>query len=752
MKIFFFVLISVSFAFAQNPLQKVSLQMDWKYQFEQAGFIAAKERGFYKEAGLDVEFREYQDGLDVVSDVLSQKTTYGIFNSSIIIENGHVMPIVLLGTYLQRSPLIFVAQKGIKNPADMVGKTIMGTKNELKSSSLALLLNHFDISPKNAKFRDHTYGVNEFIDGKVDVMTAFRSNELFFLDKAGKQYEIIDPAEYGFVMSAINLFTSRNEALNHPERTRKFIEATNKGWKYALDHQDEMIEILLRHYHSAKSREALLYEAKVIKSMMMTDFYTIGEVNAELTSRTFKQLVQAGTLTPDQRLGRFMFKDVVEATHDGITLSTAEKEYLLRKKRITMCVDPEWYPFEAIREGKHIGIAADVMKNFEHILGVPLTMVPTTSWDESVQYAKMRKCDIYSLASSTPERRTYMEFTAPYISLPIVMATTMDKPFTEDITTLTDKRLGAVKGYAITEKLKSQYPYLHVVEVESITDGLSRVEKGDLYGYIDNLMTTSSYIQKEYTGILKVSSRLDDKVDLAVGTRNDEPQLHAIFEKLVQGNEPTMQEIYNRWVSTVEEVPWINRPMALKATLALLIVMTAFMWRYYILKRYNTRLFELSRTDKLTALFNRLTIDQKLAEEQKKVNRYERYSCSVMLIDVDLFKGVNDTYGHQTGDDVLRKLADILKKSVRETDVVGRWGGEEFIIILPHTEEKQGMAVAEHLRKKVEEYPFDLAVPVTISVGVGMYQPTDTVHECISRIDTALYEAKNSGRNRVCRA
>lgn len=753
MKFFLFFFLMISFGSAVEIPEKVSLQMAWKYQFEQAGFIAAKEKGFYKDAGLDVEFREFQNDIDIVSDVLGQKTTYGIFNSSIVVENGHVKPIVLLGTYFQRSPLVFIAQKGIKHPSDMIGKTVMGTKDELKNSSLSLLLNHFGITPKNTKFRDHTYGVNEFIDGKVDVMSAFRSNQLYLLDKAGVPYEIIDPADYGFVMSAANLFTSQKEALNHTERTRKFIDASNKGWKYALDHPNEIIDLLLRKYHPNKSREALVYEAKITKNMMMTDFYAIGEVNEELTSRIFKQLLQAGTLIPGQKLGHVLFKDVVAKTDEDISLSPSEKEYLLKKKRITMCVDPEWYPFEAIRDGKHIGIAADVMKVFEDKLGIPLTMLPATSWDESVQYAKMRKCDIYSLASSTPERLHYMDFTTPYVSLPIVMATTMDKEFTEDITMLTDKKLGAVKGYAITEKLKSQYPYLHIVEVASIKEGLNKVEEGELYGYIDNLMVTSSYIQKEYTGVLKVSSRLDEKVDLAVGTRNDEPELHAIFEKLVKNlDEPTMQEIYNRWSSTVEEVSWSEHPWFWKTVLAFIILTAAFMWRFTILKRYNMRLFELSRTDKLTGLFNRLTIDEKLVEEQRKVNRYERYACCVMLIDVDLFKAVNDTYGHQTGDNVLRTLAELLKNSVRETDIVGRWGGEEFIIILPHTEEKQGMTVAEFLRKKVETCLFDLAIPVTISIGVGVFQPTDTVHECIGKIDAALYEAKHSGRNRVCRA
>jgi ABC-type nitrate/sulfonate/bicarbonate transport system substrate-binding protein len=217
-KFFIFLALLFSSLDAGN-IHKVSLQMDWKYQFQFAGFIAAKEKGFYRDAGLDVELREYQPSIDIVSDVLTQKATYGTYNSSIVVENSQIKPLVLLATYFQQSPLIFVAKKGIKHPSDMIGKTIMGTKDELKYSNLALLLNHFDISSKNAHFVDHTFCVDDFIKGKVDVMSAFRSNQLYLLDKAGVKYEIIDPSDYGFVMSAVNLFTSPKESLEHSEET-----------------------------------------------------------------------------------------------------------------------------------------------------------------------------------------------------------------------------------------------------------------------------------------------------------------------------------------------------------------------------------------------------------------------------------------------------------------------------------------------------------------------------------------------------
>lgn len=730
--------------------EKVSIQLDWKYQFEYAGYIAAVEKGFYREAGLDVELKEYREGVDVVSEVLNRNVPYGVYNSSIVVDRGRIRPIVIMATYLQHSPLVLVAKKGIENPADLMGKRVMGTQNEFKHSSLSLLLSHFGINGTNTKMIPHTFSIEPFVHGHVDVMSAYRSNQLYELDRNRIPYEIIDPIEYGFVMNAGNLFTSQQEAIENPDKALRLIEATNRGWAYALDHPDEIIDLLKKKYHVEKSHEALAYEAKVIDRLMMSDLYSIGETNSELTQRLFKQLVRAGIVREDQKLGHFLFRDIVSNAKNNFQLSNAEREYLATKQTIKMCVDPEWYPFEAIREGKHIGIAADVLQNFEKKLGIPIQLVPTRTWDETIQTMQRRECDILSLASPTPSRLKFLDFTDPYVTLPIVMATTMDKPFIGDIATLKKDKIGSVRGYAITEKLKAMYPELHVIEVENINDGLKMVENGELYGYVDNLMVISSYIQKEYTGVMKVSSRLDEKVELGVATRNDERHLHAIFQKLVmQLDDSLMQNIYNRWTSTIEQVAWIDKNKVLQGIGLLIIVIFLFSWHAYSLKRYNRKLLELSITDKLTGLYNRQKTDQRLMEEYHKLLRYSEYRCSLMMIDVDWFKHVNDSYGHQTGDRILIQIADLLKRTLRSTDIIGRWGGEEFIVILPHTTQEQALAAAENLRQSVEEFWFGLDFPITISIGVGEMSRSISVHESVGMIDGALYSAKNSGRNCV---
>lgn len=201
-----------------------------------------------------------------------------------------------------------------------------------------------------------------------------------------------------------------------------------------------------------------------------------------------------------------------------------------------------------------------------------------------------------------------------------------------------------------------------------------------------------------------------------------------------------------------EEVPYVDYPLIAKTILFLLALGALLSWRMWELKKYNTKLLELSITDKLTTLFNRQKIDSILMQEYTQVLRYPDYHCSVMMIDIDFFKLINDTLGHQVGDRVLIQISEVFKTSLRQTDRIGRWGGDEFMVILPHTTMDQALKTAEHLRKTVENYPFGIDNTLTISIGLGEIQKGLSVHENIARIDQALYQAKRSGRNLVIQA
>ena len=745
-----FILLMLCFVPAQanEKLEKVSVQLNWVYQYECAGFIAAIEQGYYREAGLDVELREYKPGLDVIDEVMSRQANYGINNSSIVIVDGRIVPTVLLATYLQQSPLVFVASSDIKNPKGFIGRRLMGTADELKYSSLALLMDHFDINRDNTEMLEHTFNVDEFVEHRVDIMSAFRSNQLYELDKRGIKYNIFDPADYGFYMSAVNVFSSRDEALGFPERTQKFIDASNRGWAYALDHTDEMIDLIYDKYSQRKSKAALAYEANIIRGMMMLDFFPIGQANKDLTLRALKQLKQNKRLNADEFLGTFLFKDLVQKHSDTIEWTARERKYMEEKQKITMCVDPEWLPLEAIREGNHIGIAADVFDLFQKRLPIPITLVKTQTWVESLEKAKARECDIFSLASETPDRKHYMDFTSSYLDLPIVMVTRMDKPFIETIEQVKKEKIGIVSGYAFTELLRNKIKDIHIVEVASLHEGLKQVENGNLYGYIDNLMVISPLIQKQFTGLLKISARLDEDLKLAVGTRNDEPVLQDIFEKLVSHiKEKELQGIYNNWIS-VEYQKGFDYRLFWEIMIGVFAVAAMSLFYSYKLQKHNKKLREISVTDPLTRLYNRFKINKILALQYASLLRYGN-DCGIIFLDIDYFKKVNDMHGHTVGDDILVEFSNVLKNNVREMDAVGRWGGEEFLIVCPNIGIISTEKMTQKLLQKICTHSFSHGLTLSASFGVGSLRQELSVVENIEHVDKALYQAKSSGRGRI---
>lgn len=157
---------------------------------------------------------------------------------------------------------------------------------------------------------------------------------------------------------------------------------------------------------------------------------------------------------------------------------------------------------------------------------------------------------------------------------------------------------------------------------------------------------------------------------------------------------------------------------------------------------------KLSKKDKLTNLYNRAKLDILLEKELQTFERYETNS-SIIMLDIDYFKSINDNYGHLIGDKVLVQIASILRSNTRITDFVGRWGGEEFLIICPNSDIENTEKVATKLKDVLEFSDFGMKKNVTASFGISSYKENDTVDTLLQRADNALYNAKENGRNTV---
>lgn len=438
-----------------------------------------------------------------------------------------------------------------------------------------------------------------------------------------------------------------------------------------------------------------------------------------------------------------------ETENKGIILNIQENEYLDTKKEIKMCAIPNILPLEQIDENKaHKGIAEDIIQIVSQKINKPIVLIPTNSWSESLEKIKNKKCDILPAAMRTQTRQQYINFTAPYLTEALVVATKNDKFFIEDSSELKNRKIGIVKSYVFIELLKQKHPNIQIIHVKNAKDGLQQVQKGNLFGYVDILPSIAYTIQKEGLFDLKVAGKLEFDAEFSIASRKDEPLLNTILQKALQDiGEEEIRRIVGKWVSIKVEQSFDYKKL-IYISLFFLVILTVVIYKNRSIKSLNKKLKELSITDNLTQLYNRNKIDEVLKSEANRSNRFES-SFAVIMIDIDHFKSVNDIHGHQMGDTILKEFAEILQSNLRKTDTVGRWGGEEFILICSETDLKGATSLADNIREKIATYPFLLGEQKTASFGISMYKKDDDIKDLIKRADDALYKAKANGRNKV---
>ncbi|NOQ30362.1 MAG: transporter substrate-binding domain-containing protein [Helicobacteraceae bacterium] len=549
LKIFTLLLLLVITTHASQKLEKVSLQLQWKHQFEFAGFYAAKEKGFYKDVGLDVDFIEFNNSTNITQMVLDDKAQYGISYSSIVADYLSGKPVVLIANFFKQSPLILVAQEYIKTPADLKGKKVMGVQNQVSNITILNMLKKFNISSEDVVIAPATFSIDDFAEKKLDAMRIYTTNELYYLNKKNIPYRVFQPLIYGSKDYDSNLFTSKKELKEHPQRVENFRNASIKGWEYALSHKDEIIKLILEKYNTQnKSYDALSFEARQVEDIVLADIHKVGSVDKFRIATIADNFIHSNLIkiSKDIDLNKFIYT----TQYDQLELTKKEIAYLNSKNEITMCVDPNWMPLEKLDNGKHIGMSADYFKLFSNRIGVPIKVINTTSWEESLKFSKEKKCDILSLVMPTKEREKYLNFTAPYLNIPLILATKLNVPFLNTLDTLTTQKIGITKGYAFIEILKHKYPLLNIIEVKNIKDGLSKVNSGELFGYVGALSSVGYEFQHEFTGELKISGKFDEKWKLSIGVRDDDIDLLNILNKTVNSiTDEQSQNILNKWVS-----------------------------------------------------------------------------------------------------------------------------------------------------------------------------------------------------------
>ncbi len=524
-------LLIICFSETVTASEKIVVQLKWINQFQFAGYYAALEKGFYKEAGLDVILWPNGYNCSFVSPVdavVSGDAQFGISNSGLVLDYLNGKPVVALAATLQHSAVswLVLEKSGIRSIHDMVNKRLMTVFPLSESLELLEPFRSEGIDPKKLHLTQTIFDLQPLIDGKIDAYDAYVTNEPFLLEQKGIPYRIIDPRTYGIDFYGDVLFTSQAELQNNPERVEAFRKASMDGWRYAMAHPDEIIDLIVNKYAPQKNREHLRFEARAMWNLMQPDIIEIGHMNPGRWLRIAEIMTEHNRIIDDKILDSFIYT-------------------------------PDNYQQNLLR-------------------------------------------------------------------------------------------------------------YLQIATITSVIALL----------------------------------------------------LAGIASWIYRTNRRLVREIAAR--QSAEE-----------------------------------QLRHLSETDALTGLANRRAFDQQLNKEFQRYLRYRHPFC-VVMVDIDWFKHINDTYGHPAGDHVLTEFAWRLRDHIRKTDVLARIGGEEFAILMPETSPLEAKKRTEALQKCINNAPFQLGnsadspLMMTASFGISCVADNDLVAEAsLIRADTALYKAKNSGRNQV---
>ena len=288
--------------------------------------------------------------------------------------------------------------------------------------------------------------------------------------------------------------------------------------------------------------------------------------------------------------------------------------------------------------------------------------------------------------------------------------------------------------------------------VASEAEALRLVNERQAEFTLRSLVMAANTIKNEGRFNLKIAGQVPELDNLfRIGVLRSEPMLRDILDQAIATLTPEeVNAIVNRYVSVRVETP-VDYRLLLQVVAVFVLILASNLFWVVRLRRANRKLARQAVTDALTGLANRKQLNQFSQGTVETARRHHR-PLAVVLFDIDHFKVVNDQHGHLVGDQVLCDIAALLARAVRQGDCLGRWGGEEFLLICPETRGEQALQLAERILAQARSLPLATGKPCTLSAGVAQLGAGDSVNDLLQRADEALYQAKTQGRDRACLA
>ena len=566
--------------------EKVSLQLQWFDQFQFAGYYMAKEKGFYKDAGLDVEIKKYKNGLDVRKEVVSGRATFGIGRTSLLIDESRGDKVILMSAIFQSSPLVLVTKKSTNTDIieEFKNKRAMltGTKT---SAGIFAMLSSRGITREDMKILKNRDKLQQFIDGKVDIISAYTSNQVHTLRDMGVAINVFNPKDFGFDYYSDILFTSKKEYMTNPQTVFDFDKASLRGWEYAFSHIGETIKLILRKYNSQhKSNAQLFFEALKLKELAYKNTDKVGKIDINKIQQIYNIYKIMGYIKKPINLNEMILDKDTEKLH----FSKKEKEWIRKHRTITYS-EVNWKPLSIIRDGKMRGIFGDFLDLVSKKSGLNFKFIPSTSWDDVVEKFKNKKID---MIPSNPQNLKLGLVTKVYKKYPMVIVTGNKYKYVSDLKDLSGKVVAVPKYYTSYNYLVENYPNIKLLTTKDIPQALTLVEEGKADAFVGHIATSIYYISMLQLNNLKIAGTTNFEFKHSYVVQKAYPEFVSILNKTFKLITPEERaKIYSKYSNTTIEK--IDYGLILKVFIVAFIIFLLLLYRNRQLKEHNLE------TDKL---------------------------------------------------------------------------------------------------------------------------------------------------------
>ncbi|MDF1881838.1 transporter substrate-binding domain-containing protein [Sulfurimonas sp. MAG313] len=509
----------------------------------------AKEKGFYSDAGLNVNIMEFDNGIEVTDDVVSGKSDFGIGRSSLIYDRYNDKPVVMLGAIFQHSPVILLTKKrdDIVKVEDLKDKKIMLTTDQVAMASINAMLQSRQISSEMYTTQAHSFDVQDLINGKTDAMLSYISNEPYAMKTQNIKYTIFSPKEYNFDFYSDILFTSEALLQKNPQIVKDFRLASLRGWDYAIEHKEEAVGLILKKYNTQKkTKEALLYEADAIEKLINKNEIKLGNIDSKRIEYITQIYSLMGLIKESKPIDGLVYK--VETSNIELT---REERAWIDSHTVKIGVE-QWKPVVFSNTGKDIdGIGGEFTNKIIKNTGLKVEVI-NDNWDKLLKDFENKKIDLLPATYYTKRRAKFGLYSDAYFKMKDAVYLKETNHDIKQLKDLEGKTLAIPKGYGTIDKLKKEFPKINLVLTKDLDDSIDRVLSGRVTAFYEGHIAAETKINDELIKGLKAISIRDFKAPtLHYFSNIDEPLLHSIIQKGLRSlTYQDKVEIISKWATS----------------------------------------------------------------------------------------------------------------------------------------------------------------------------------------------------------